>query len=134
MIEFAGWEMPLRYPDGVIAEHLAVRGAAGAFDVSHMGQIECAGPDALALLARVCCNDVAAIAISGAQYGLLLREDGGVLDDVFNYRLEAERHIVSGFARSQHDDQDGAIHRTRQLVDAVTRFNSIDPGHDQIDH
>lgn len=104
MVAFAGWEMPLRYPDGVIAEHLAVRAAAGAFDVSHMGQIETSGPDALALLARVCSNDVAAMAIGGAQYSLLLREDGGVLDDVFNYRLEAGRYLtVTNAANHERD-------------------------------
>ena len=103
MAPFAGWEMPLRY-DGVIAEHLAVRATAGVFDVSHMGQIETAGPDALALLARICSSDVAAIAIGGAQYGLLLREDGGVLDDVFNYRLEANRYLtVTNAANHERD-------------------------------
>ena len=103
MAPFAGWEMPLRY-DGVIAEHLAVRATAGIFDVSHMGQIETSGPDALALLERVCSSDVAAIAIGGAQYGLLLREDGGVLDDVFNYRLEASRYLtVTNAANHERD-------------------------------
>ncbi|HXR13315.1 MAG TPA: glycine cleavage system aminomethyltransferase GcvT [Solirubrobacteraceae bacterium] len=103
MSPFAGWEMPLRY-EGVIAEHLAVRTTAGVFDVSHMGQIETAGPDALALLARVCSNDVAAIAIGGAQYGLLLAADGGVLDDVFNYRLEAGRYLTITNAANHERD------------------------------
>jgi aminomethyltransferase len=95
--------MPLRY-DGVIAEHVAVRATAGVFDVSHMGQIETDGPDALALLAGVCCSDVATIPIGGAQYGLLLREDGGVLDDVFNYRLEASRYLtVTNAANHERD-------------------------------
>jgi aminomethyltransferase len=103
MCPFAGWEMPLRY-DGVIEEHLAVRAAAGVFDVSHMGQIETSGPDAQALLARVCSNDIAAIAIGGAQYSLLLAPDGGVLDDVFNYRLEATRYLtVSNAANHERD-------------------------------
>jgi aminomethyltransferase len=104
MCPFAGWEMPLRYEDGVIAEHLAVRAAAGMFDVSHMGQIETSGPDAQALLARVCSNDIAAMAIGGAQYSLLLRDDGGVLDDVFNYRLEATRYLtVTNAANHERD-------------------------------
>jgi aminomethyltransferase len=103
MCPFAGWEMPLRY-DGVIAEHLAVRAAAGAFDVSHMGQIETSGPDAEALLARVCSNDIAAIPIGGAQYSLVLREDGGVLDDVINYRLESTRYLtVTNAANHERD-------------------------------
>ena len=95
--------MPLRYGE-VIAEHLAVRATAGAFDVSHMGQIETSGPDAQALLERVCSSDTAAILIGGAQYGLLLREDGGVLDDVFNYRLEATRYLtVTNAANHERD-------------------------------
>jgi aminomethyltransferase len=122
MVEFAGWEMPLRYPGGIVAEHLAVRSAAGAFDVSHMGQIECAGPGALELLARVCCNDVAAIAISGAQYGLLLREDGGVLDDVFNYRLEADRFLtVTNAANHERDLEWFRTHATGLDVEVADR-------------
>jgi aminomethyltransferase len=93
MVPYAGWEMAVRY-DGVIAEHLAVRSAAGIFDVSHMGQIETTGPQALELLALLCTNDVERIPIGGAQYTLMLREDGGVLDDLFNYRLEAERYLT----------------------------------------
>ncbi len=103
MVPYGGWEMPVRY-DGVIAEHLAVRSAAGAFDVSHMGQIETTGPEALALLARLCTNDVARIPIGGAQYSLLLREDGGVLDDLFSYRLEGDRYLtVTNAANHERD-------------------------------
>jgi aminomethyltransferase len=103
MVPYAGWEMPVRY-DGVIAEHLAVRSAAGAFDVSHMGQIETIGPQALELLAHLCTNDVERIAIGGAQYSLLLREDGGVLDDLFSYRLEADRYLtVTNAANHERD-------------------------------
>jgi glycine cleavage system T protein (aminomethyltransferase) len=103
MVAFAGWEMPVRY-DGVIAEHLAVRGAVGAFDVSHMGEIETSGPGAVELLALLCTNDVAAIPIGGAQYSLLCREDGGVLEDLFTYRLEAERYLtVTNAANHERD-------------------------------
>ena len=103
MVPYAGWEMAVRY-DGVIAEHLAVRATAGMFDVSHMGQIETVGPAALELLERLCTNDVERIPISGAQYTLLLREDGGVLDDLFTYRLEAERYLtVTNAANHERD-------------------------------
>jgi aminomethyltransferase len=103
MVAYAGWEMPVRY-DGVIAEHLAVRTAVGAFDVSHMGQIETTGPGALELLAHLCSNDIARIPICGAQYSVLCREDGGVLDDVFTYRLEAERYLtVTNAANHERD-------------------------------
>ena len=103
MVAYAGWEMPVRY-DGVIAEHLAVRSAVGAFDVSHMGEIETTGPGALELLMLLCSNDVARVPIGGAQYSLLCREDGGVLDDVFSYRLEAERYLtVTNAANHERD-------------------------------
>jgi aminomethyltransferase len=103
MVAYAGWEMPVRY-DGVIAEHLAVRSAVGAFDVSHMGQIETTGPAALDLLMLLCTNDVARIPISGAQYTLLCREDGGVLDDLITYRLEAERYLTVTNASNHERD------------------------------
>jgi aminomethyltransferase len=93
LIEFAGWEMPVQYA-GVRAEHMAVRESCGIFDVSHMGEIETAGPGAQALLQRLLSNDVAAIPVGGAQYSVLCREDGGVLDDLFTYRLEAERFLT----------------------------------------
>jgi aminomethyltransferase len=91
LVEFAGWEMPIQYPDGVRAEHMAVRERCGVFDVSHMGEIETSGPGAEALLQRLLSNDVAKIPVGGAQYSVLCDEQGGVLDDLFTYRLESER-------------------------------------------
>ncbi len=93
MVEFAGWEMPVQYT-GVRAEHLAVREGCGIFDVSHMGEIETSGPGSEALLQRLLSNDVAAIPGGGAQYSVLCREDGGVLDDLFTYRLGPERFLT----------------------------------------
>jgi aminomethyltransferase len=93
LVEFAGWEMPVQYT-GVREEHLAVRRDCGIFDVSHMGEIETSGPGAEALLQRLLSNDLAAIPGEGAQYSVLCREDGGVLDDLFTYRLEGERFLT----------------------------------------
>lgn len=93
VVSFAGWEMPVQYV-GVREEHLAVRVRAGVFDVSHMGEVETRGPGAVAFLQRVLSNDVAAISLGGAQYGVLCREDGGVLDDVFTYRLGDDRFLT----------------------------------------
>ena len=90
LVPFAGWEMPVQY-EGVRQEHMAVREAAGVFDVSHMGQVETSGPDAEAFLQRLLSNDVTKLAEGGAQYALLCREDGGVLDDLFTYRLPGDR-------------------------------------------
>jgi aminomethyltransferase len=93
LVDFAGWEMPVQY-EGIRAEHMAVREACGIFDVSHMGEIETSGPKALELLQRLVSNDVSKIPVRGAQYSLLCREDGGVLDDLFTYRLEADRYLT----------------------------------------
>jgi aminomethyltransferase len=100
---FAGYEMPLQYA-GIRAEHIAVRTAAGVFDVSHMGQVVTRGPDATAFLQHVLSNDVAALAVGGAQYSVMCREDGGVLDDLFTYRLDAERYLtVTNAANHERD-------------------------------
>jgi aminomethyltransferase len=93
LVEFAGWEMPVQY-EGVRQEHMAVRETCGIFDVSHMGEIETSGPGALELLQRLLSNDVAKIAPGGAQYSVLCREDGGVLDDLFTYRLDVDRYLT----------------------------------------
>ncbi len=104
LVPFAGWEMPVQYPAGIRAEHVAVRDGCGIFDVSHMGEIETSGPRALELLQRLLSNDVAAIPVGGAQYSVLCREDGGVLDDLFTYRLDEQRYLtVSNAANHARD-------------------------------
>ncbi len=89
---------------GVRDEHLAVRGRAGVFDVSHMGQVETRGPGAQAFLQRMLSNDVAAIPLGGAQYSVLCREDGGVLDDLFTYRLADDRYLTVTNAANHEKD------------------------------
>jgi aminomethyltransferase len=103
MVEFAGWEMPVQY-SGVIDEHLAVRGRAGLFDVSHMGEIEVRGPGALEFCQRISANDVARMKIFQAQYNLLLRESGGIMDDVIFYRLDDENFLVCVNASNSEKD------------------------------
>ncbi|MEA2407625.1 MAG: aminomethyltransferase, partial [Thermoleophilaceae bacterium] len=101
MVPFAGWEMPVQY-EGIRQEHVTVRTRAGVFDVSHMGEIETSGPQAEGFLQRLLSNDVSRIAERGAQYSVLCREDGGVLDDLFTYRLGADRFLTVTNA-SNHD-------------------------------
>jgi aminomethyltransferase len=103
MVPFAGWEMPVQY-EGVIAEHNAVRTAAGVFDVSHMGEIETSGPAALEFLQRLLSNDVSKLGIGGAQYSVLCRADGGVLDDCFTYRLGPDRYLTVTNAANHEQD------------------------------
>ncbi|HWM62449.1 MAG TPA: glycine cleavage system aminomethyltransferase GcvT [Solirubrobacterales bacterium] len=93
LVDFAGWEMPISY-EGIREEHAAVRTHAGMFDVSHMGEVEVEGPGAPAFLQRVLSNDVAAIGLGGAQYSCLCDEEGGVLDDLFAYRLGGDRYLL----------------------------------------
>ncbi len=91
---FAGWLMPIEYPTGTIAEHTAVREALGMFDVSHMGKFIASGPGALSALQRAFTNDISRIAVGGAQYGMALNDDGGIVDDLIVYRLGEERFLV----------------------------------------
>jgi glycine cleavage system T protein (aminomethyltransferase) len=103
LVPFAGWEMPVSYV-GVRQEHLTVRSACGVFDVSHMGEIETEGPQAEALLQRLLSNDVSRLEPGGAQYSVLCRDDGGILDDLFTYRLAAERYLtVTNAANHERD-------------------------------
>src|SRR4051794_12826159 len=95
--------MPVQY-EGIRQEHVAVRTHAGLFDVSHMGEIETSGPDAEAFLQPLLSNDVTKIAPDGAQYSVLCREDGGVLDDLFTYRLGPDRFLtVTNAANHERD-------------------------------
>lgn len=86
LVPFAGWAMPVQYRAGIQAEHRSVREAAGLFDVSHMGEFELKGPDALALLQKVAVNDASALEVGQAQYSALCHTDGTVVDDLLVYR------------------------------------------------
>jgi len=103
MVEFAGWEMPVRY-SGVIEEHRAVRRRAGLFDVSHMGEIEVRGAGATAFCQRMTANDVSRMAVFQAQYNLLLNEQGGVIDDVIVYRLQPDVYFICVNASNSDKD------------------------------
>jgi len=92
MVPFAGWDMPVEY-SGIVQEHLAVRTAAGLFDVSHMGEIEIAGKDALAAVQRISSNDASKLAVGQAQYAGLLTPRGTFVDDLLVYRL-APAHFL----------------------------------------
>jgi aminomethyltransferase len=118
LVPFAGWEMPVQY-GGIRAEHMAVREHAGIFDVSHMGQVETAGPGAEALLQRLLSNDVTRLAEGGAQYSVLCKPDGGVLDDLFSYRLGADRFLT--VTNAANHERDLAWFRSHaQATDGVT--------------
>jgi aminomethyltransferase len=93
MVDFAGWEMPVQY-SGPIPEHMAVRQAAGLFDVSHMGEVEVSGPDALSLVQRLTTNDAGKLQDSQVQYTTMTNESGGVIDDLLVYRLNENYYLL----------------------------------------
>jgi glycine cleavage system T protein (aminomethyltransferase) len=93
MVPFAGWELPVQY-DGVIPEHIAVREDCGAFDVSHMGEIDVEGPRARELLDSLLSNDLGHIGPGEAQYTLLTNERGGIVDDLIVYQLDPCRYLL----------------------------------------
>src|SRR3954463_9764111 len=103
LVPFAGWEMPVQY-EGIRLEHVNVRTNAGLFDVSHMGEIETSGPQAEEFLQRILSNDVTKIADGGAQYSVLCKPDGGVLDDLFTYRLGPDHFLTVTNASNHQKD------------------------------
>jgi len=92
MVEFGGWDMPVEY-SGLVGEHMAVRTRAGLFDVSHMGEIEIAGRDALKAVQHITSNDASRLSKSQAQYSALTTPQGTLVDDVLTYRL-ADEHFM----------------------------------------
>jgi aminomethyltransferase len=117
--------MPVQY-EAIKAEHLAVRHGAGVFDVSHMGQIEVRGPEAIALLQRLLSNDVRRMPEGGAQYSVLCTPEGGVLDDLFTYRL-ADCHFLTVTNAANHERDLAWFKRQAEdfnadVVDRITDF------------
>lgn len=94
MVPFAGFEMPVQYPTGITAEHNAVRQAAGLFDVSHMGEFEVTGTDALAFASYVTSNNAHALEVGQVQYSAFLHESGGIVDDCLVYRFADKVMLV----------------------------------------
>jgi aminomethyltransferase len=93
MGEFGGWAMPIEY-SGVLREHQAVREAVGMFDLTHLGKIDVEGPGAVDWLQTVFTNDLAGVPLGGAQYGMVLTETGGIVDDLIVYRVTEDRCLV----------------------------------------
>src|SRR5881628_2802622 len=94
MVPFGGWEMPVHYT-GIVDEHRAVRRAVGLFDISHMGEFEIDGGEALAIVQRLCTNDAASLATGRVQYSLLCYPEGGIVDDLTLYRLADNRFMLT---------------------------------------
>jgi aminomethyltransferase len=125
MVPFAGWEMPVQY-EGVIPEHIAVRTDAGAFDVSHMGEIDIEGPRARELLDSLLSNDLGRIAVGQAQYTLLTNERGGIVDDLIVYQLDQCRFLL--IVNASNADVDVEWIRERELRGSDVRNVSDEYG------
>src|SRR6266581_305071 len=93
LIEFGGWEMPVLYTS-IIEEHLAVRKAAGIFDISHMGEVCISGPEAESVLNQTLTNDARKLAVGQGQYTLMCDERGGAIDDLYAYRLATDEYLL----------------------------------------
>ena len=102
IVPFAGWEMPVYY-SGIVAEHKSVRGSSGIFDIGHMGAIKISGANALSFLQRILTNDISKLDAGSSHYSLLLNESGGVIDDVFVYRLIDHYMIVLNASNADKD-------------------------------
>jgi aminomethyltransferase len=127
MVEFNGWDMPVEYPasigGGIINEHMAVRTAVGIFDVSHMGDIRLAGPQALAAVKHISMNDASKLAIGQAQYSALLYPQGTFVDDVIVHRLAEDDYLLVINAGTREKDLNWVRDNTRQFDCAVENLS-----------
>jgi aminomethyltransferase len=94
MVEFAGYEMPIQYPGGIINEHKVVRNKVGVFDVTHMGEFEVKGPDALAFIQKCTINDASKLFPGRVQYSAMCYKDGGIVDDLLVYCIEENYYML----------------------------------------
>jgi len=127
MVEFNGWDMPVEYPaslgGGIIAEHMAVRNGVGIFDVSHMGDIRLAGPQALAAVQHISMNDASRLAVGQAQYSALLYPQGTFVDDVIVHRLADDEYLLVINAGTREKDFNWVRDNTRQFDCAVENLS-----------
>jgi aminomethyltransferase len=117
IVPFAGYEMPVQYPTGITAEHLQVRNAAGLFDVSHMGEFEVTGPDAVAFASFVTSNDATALEVGQVQYSCFLHTSGGMVDDCLVYRFADKVMLVVNASNAAKDWRHIGRYRERFQVD-----------------
>ena len=127
MVDFNGWDMPVEYPAsigcGIVNEHMAVRRAVGIFDVSHMGDIRLAGPQALAAVQHISMNDASRLAVGQAQYSGLLYPQGTFVDDVIVHRLGEDEYLLVINAGTREKDFNWVRENTRQFDCAVENLS-----------
>lgn len=118
LVDFGGWEMPMHYPAGIVQEHLATRGRAGLFDVSHMGRIRVSGPNALPFLQHVLTNNAAALEPGEAQYTMIANSAGGAVDDAYLYRFLPDEYLLVVNASNRNRDW-GHLQAEREQTPAI---------------
>ena len=116
MVDFGGWDMPVQYPTGIVAEHLYTRHFCSLFDVSHMGRLLIDGPDRVAFLQHVLTSNVASLDLNKAQYCIIPDENGIAIDDAFLYRFEEERFLL--VVNASNTDKD-----LKHLMEVVKKFD-----------
>src|SRR3979411_3291898 len=122
MVDFGGWDMPVQYPAGTIEEHLRTRMHAGLFDVSHMGEIDVRGPDAIPFVNRLTSNDVTKLVDGQAQYSALTTPEGTVIDDLLVYRFAPDHLLLVVNAGTTEKDRTWiASHRGDENVELQNR-------------
>lgn len=127
MVDFAGWELPVFYETGAIAEHHATRSSVGMFDIDHMGQVELTGAEALDVIDSLVTSDLASLSVGEAKYGLLCREDGGVIDDVIVYRTAEQTYMVVVNAANRIGDHLWILtHADGRAADVTDRSDELE--------
>jgi aminomethyltransferase len=122
MVDFGGWDMPVQYPAGTVEEHLRTRLHSGLFDVSHMGEIEVRGTDAIPFVNRLCSNDVTKLVDGQAHYSALTTPEGTVVDDLLVYRFAADHLLLVVNASTTEKDWDWInAHRGSETVELKNR-------------
>ncbi|MDX6531257.1 MAG: aminomethyltransferase [Blastocatellia bacterium] len=129
MVEFGGWDMPVQYAAGTMTEHLRTRTHAGLFDVSHMGEIDVRGPDAIPFVNRVTSNDVTKLVDGQAQYSALTTPEGTVIDDLLVYRFAANHLLLVVNAGTTEKDWDWI---KSHLGDENVELNNVSADYFQI--
>lgn len=126
MVDFAGWELPVFYETGALAEHHGTRDSVGLFDIDHMGQIAVDGPGARAAIDRVVTSDIASLQVGSSRYGLLCTEDGGVVDDLFVYCLSEDSFLIVVNAANRAVDLDWITTHIAERASVVDRSSGLE--------
>ena len=124
MVDFGGWEMPIQYPEGIVAEHLFTRHSCSLFDVSHMGRLRVEGPDAVAFLQHVLTSNVLALDLDKAQYCIIPAEDGSAVDDAYLYRFFEDWYLLVVNAANTDKDLDHLLPIAKNFDVKITNITA----------